>query len=164
NILAGQNGFLTASLLGASLLFLERQPVLAGVFFGCLTYKPQFGILLPVALVAAKKWRAVAAAVATAALLMGASVAAFGISALAAFPRGLFQQFGIVLEAGGLPDSAAMWSSLQTVYGLIRFLHGGAALAWLAQGVAALLVAAVVWFVWRSPTRYSLKSGILSVA
>ena len=31
NLVAAQNGFLTASLLGASLLFLERQPVLAGV-------------------------------------------------------------------------------------------------------------------------------------
>ena len=44
NFLAGQNGFLTGSLLGASLLLLERQPVLAGVFIGSLTYKPQFGI------------------------------------------------------------------------------------------------------------------------
>ena len=60
NILAGQNGFLTASLLGASLLSLERRPVLAGVFIGALTFKPQFGILLPVALAAAKQWRAVA--------------------------------------------------------------------------------------------------------
>src|SRR5438128_2495203 len=42
NILAGQTGFLTASLLGAALLFLEHQPVLAGAFIGCLTYKPQF--------------------------------------------------------------------------------------------------------------------------
>lgn len=44
NFLAGQNGFLTGSLLGGSLLLLERQPVLAGVFIGLLTYKPQFGI------------------------------------------------------------------------------------------------------------------------
>ena len=58
NLLAGQNGFLTGSLLGAALLCLERQPVLAGVFIGCLTYEPQFGILLPVALIAARQWRA----------------------------------------------------------------------------------------------------------
>ncbi len=64
NIAAGQSGFLTASLLGASLLVLERRPVVAGVFIGCLTYKPQWGILIPVALVAAKEWRAVASATA----------------------------------------------------------------------------------------------------
>ena len=58
NFLAEQNGFLTASLIGASLLALERRPVLAGVFMGFLTYKPQFGILFPVALAASKQWRA----------------------------------------------------------------------------------------------------------
>src|SRR5215472_13104009 len=62
NIFFGQNGFLTASLLGASLLFLERQPILAGVFIGCLTYKPQFGILIPLALAASNQWRAFASA------------------------------------------------------------------------------------------------------
>ena len=62
NFLAGQNGFFTTALLGASLLFLERSPVLAGVFMGCLTYKPQFGILLPIALAASREWRAFASA------------------------------------------------------------------------------------------------------
>jgi arabinofuranan 3-O-arabinosyltransferase len=162
NILAGQNGFLTALLLGASLLFLKRQPVLAGVFIGCLTYKPQFGILLPIALAAAKQWRAVASAAATAALFAGASFAAFGVSAWEAFPRGVFQQFGVVFEAEGLPDSAATWGYLQTVYGLIRYLHGGAALAWVGQGITALCAAIIVWFVWRSSTRYALKAAILS--
>jgi arabinofuranan 3-O-arabinosyltransferase len=162
NILAGQNGFLMAALLGASLLFLERQPVLAGIFIGLLTYKPQFGILLPVALAAAKQWRAVASAVATAALYAGASVATFGGSAWEAFPRGLFQQFGVVFQAEGLPDSAATWGYLQTIYGLIRYLHGGAALAWLGQGITTLCAAIIVWFVWRSPARYTLKAAILS--
>lgn len=162
NILAGQNGFLTAALLGASLLFLERQPVLAGVFMGLLTYKPQFGILLPVALTAAKQWRAVASAVATAALFTGVSMAAFGVSAWGAFPTGVFQQFGVVFEAEGLPDSAATWGYLQTVYGVIRYLHGGLALAWVGQGIIALCAAIIVWFVWHSPTRYALKAAVLS--
>jgi len=164
NIMPGQTAFLTASLLGASLLFLERQPVLAGVFIGCLTYKPQFGILVPVALAAAKEWRAVASAVATVILLTGASVVAFGVSAWEAFPRGLLQQFGVVLDAGRLPDVVANWGCLQTVYGLIRYLHGGATLAWVGQAVVALCAALIVWLVWRSPTRYALKAAILSVA
>jgi hypothetical protein len=41
NFFAGQNGFLTTSLIGTSLLSLERRPVLAGAFVGCLTHKPQ---------------------------------------------------------------------------------------------------------------------------
>ena len=163
NFLAGQNGFLLASLLGAALLFLERQPTLAGVFIGCLTYKPQFGILLPIALLAANQWRAIASAIATVALLAAASIAAFGASAWEAFPRGLFQQFGIVVGAEGEPLFAVNWGYIQSVYGLVRYLHGSAGLAWLAQGSMTLFAALLVWMFWRSPLRYALKAALLSI-
>jgi arabinofuranan 3-O-arabinosyltransferase len=158
NVLAGQNGFLTASLLGASLLFLERRPVLGGVFIGCLTCKPQFGVLFPVALLAAGQWRAMAIAVITAALLAGAAAAAFGTGAWAAFPRELVAQAGLNL----LADADSNWGTLQTTYGLVRSLQGGAALAWLAQGAVTAGTAAIVWVVWRSPIRYPLKAATLS--
>jgi Glycosyltransferase family 87 len=164
NILPAQNGFLVAALLGGSLYFLEFQPVLAGVFMGLLTYKPQFGILLPVALIAGRQWRAIASAVVAFTLLVGASTFAFGIDAWEALPRGISQQFSVVLEAQGVSDVTANWGYLQTVYGLIRYLHGGAALAWVGQAAIALCAAVVVWFVWRSPTRYALKAAILSAA
>jgi hypothetical protein len=44
NLGHGHNGFLTAALFGAALLQLDRKPVLAGVLFGCMAYKPQFGL------------------------------------------------------------------------------------------------------------------------
>jgi hypothetical protein len=59
NFIAAQNGFLSGSLLGLSLWFLDRRPVVAGIFIGCLTYKPQYGILFPIALVASRQWRAI---------------------------------------------------------------------------------------------------------
>jgi hypothetical protein len=158
--LAAQNGCLTASLLGAGLLCLERRPVLAGVFIGCLTYKPQFGVLVPVALIAAKEWRAIASAVITAAFLAGTSVAAFGFGVWLAFPRELVAQTGLNL----LADPASDWGYLQAVYGLVRTLHGAAALAWLAQGVMTFGIAVVVWLVWRSQVRFSLKAATLSAA
>ncbi len=159
NFLIGQNGFLTASLLGASLLLLDRRPVLAGVFIGCLTYKPQFGILLPVALIAAREWRACISAALTAICLVAASAAAFGVDGWVAFPRALFAQGSGTMFAN--PDWGFL---LQTVYGLILVLHGGAALAWLAQGAAAAGAAVIVWLVWRSPVRYPLKAATLSTA
>jgi arabinofuranan 3-O-arabinosyltransferase len=159
NFLIGQNGFLTASLLGASLLLLERQPVLAGVFIGCLTYKPQFGILLPVALISARQWRACVSAAVTAIFLVAASAAAFGVDGWVAFPRALFAQGSGTMFAS--PDWGFL---LQSVYGLILVLHGGAALAWLTQGVATAGVAIIVWLVWRSPVHYALKAATLSTA
>jgi Glycosyltransferase family 87 len=163
NILAGQNGCLTASLLGAALLCLDRRPLLAGVFIGCLTYKPQFGVLIPVALAASRDWRAFASAIFMACLLVGASIAAFGISPWEALPQGIMRQYKLVVLAGGQLDGAD-WGRLQTVYGLIRFLHGGGTLAWVGQGVMALCAVIVVWFVWRAPVRYALKAAVLSAA
>jgi len=159
NFLIGQNGFLTASLLGASLLLLERRPVLAGVFIGCLTYKPQFGILLPVALIAARQWRACVSAAVTAIFLVAASAAAFGVDGWLAFPRAIFAQGSETMFTS--PDWGFL---LQTFYGLTLVLQGGAALAWLAQGVATAGVGIVVWLVWRSPVRYALKAATLSTA
>jgi hypothetical protein len=160
NFLAAQNGFLTASLLGGSLLFLERRPVLAGVFMGCLTYKPQYGILFPVALVASRQWCAIASTAVTAAVLAAASVALFGAEVWAAFPQAFAVQSELSLGAG--PESN--WGYLQTVYGLIRSLHGPSDLAWLAQGLVTLGGAVIVWITWRSQVCYELKAAILSAA
>jgi arabinofuranan 3-O-arabinosyltransferase len=163
NVAQGQTGFLRASLVGAALLALERQPVLAGVFIGCLTYKPQFGILFPVALAAARQWRAIASAAITAALLASVSIAAFGTGPWEAFPRALLGHTDGVLVH--LPGSApSIWPPVQTVHGLVRALHCSETLAALAQGCTTAGVAMIVWLVWRSPVRYQLKAAILSAA
>ena len=52
NLVVGQNGFVTAGLLGGSLLLLQRRPVLAGCLIGLLSFKPHLGILFPLALIA----------------------------------------------------------------------------------------------------------------
>lgn len=169
NVLTGYNGFLTASLLGAALLFLERRPVLAGLFIGYLTYKPQWGILVPVALIAAKEWRAIGGAVAATALLAGASVAFFGVGPWEAFPDQLVAQGAVNLSLNPKIsrigyDPSSHWQYYQTVFGLVRTLHGGAAASWLAQGITAIGSAVVVWLVWSSPVRYALKAATLSAA
>ena len=53
--------------VGGGLLLLDRRPVLAGILFGALCYKPHFGMLIPVALAASGRWRAFGAAAASAA-------------------------------------------------------------------------------------------------
>jgi arabinofuranan 3-O-arabinosyltransferase len=169
NVLPGQSGFLTAGLLGAALLFLECHPVLAGVFIGCLTLKPQWGLVIPVALVAAGQWRAFGSAAATAALLAATSIVAFGLGPWEAFPRELLAQAGLNLSIDPGPlrfgfDPRGQWQYHQTIFGLIRVLHGGGVLAWLIQGITTIGVAVIVWLAWRSPARYALKAAILSAA
>ena len=162
DIAKGQTGFFGASLVGAALLSLERRPLLSGVFIGCLTYKPQYGIMFPVALVAAKHWRAFFSATISAFALVLISIAAFGIAPWQAFPHSLVGQADEVLGRHVLAD--ATWTDIQSLYGLVRACHGDAALAWLAQGCAASAAAAIVWQAWRSSSRYPLKAALLSPA
>ena len=165
NFIAGQSGALTAGLIGAALLTLERRPIVAGVFVGCLSYKPQFGILFPVALVAARQWRTIASAAATAVLLAGVSIAMFGIEPWTQFPRELLAQAGVNLFVGpGQGANPGPWGQVQSVYGLVRRLNGGPAIAWPGQGTATFGMAVIVWLVWRSRAQYTLKAAVLSAA
>src|SRR5689334_7665865 len=53
----GQNGLLSAGLLGSALLLLPTRPWLSGMLIGLLGYKPQIGLLIPFALAAGGQWR-----------------------------------------------------------------------------------------------------------
>ncbi len=101
NIGHGQNGFLTAALLGGALHWLDRRPWLAGVLIGCLAYKPQFGVLIPVALLAGGRWSTIAAAAATVAALVAVSFATLGGGVWHAFADSMTFTQTVVLEQGG---------------------------------------------------------------
>jgi arabinofuranan 3-O-arabinosyltransferase len=163
NFLCGQNGFVTATLLGSSLYILDRRPMLAGSIIACLAYKPHFGILIPVALAAGSQWRAFASAVATTMVLAGFTIIAFGADGWAEFVRRLAAQAEAYYFVD--PDGASGPNpGLQTVYGLVLALHVSPGLAVLTQGVATATSAVIVWVSWRSAARYSLKAATLSAA
>jgi Glycosyltransferase family 87 len=48
----GQSAFLTTALLTWGLLLLRDQPIIAGILLGALGFKPQLGLLVPIALIA----------------------------------------------------------------------------------------------------------------
>ena len=77
NITDGQVAFLVAALIVFGVRLLPRRPIAAGLVLGLLTFKPQFALLLPVALIAQGQWRALAAAAISALSL--ASAMMFGI-------------------------------------------------------------------------------------
>jgi hypothetical protein len=68
----GQFGAIIAALMALGVLLLDRRPVLGGVLLGLMVVKPQFGVLIPIALAVGRHWHAFAAAsvaVATSVLL-----------------------------------------------------------------------------------------------
>lgn len=85
NFIVGQNGFLTAGLVGGALVLLERRPIVAGMLLGLLTYKPHLGLLFPIALMAGGYWRTFFTAALVAVLMAAASWLAFGGEAWQAF-------------------------------------------------------------------------------
>jgi hypothetical protein len=155
NVLHGQAGFLVAALMGGALLLLERRPVLAGVLLGILTFKPQLGFLVPIALVADGQWRAVAAAAVTAVVVMLASYVAFGAETWSAFLAGA-QAARVHLETGELP-----WEKMHTVFAGARLIGVGVAGAYALQAAVTLAVAVLVWRAWRLPADPALKSALL---
>src|SRR5439155_20911409 len=64
-IVSGQSGFLAGALLAGGLRLAAGHPAAGGVLFGLLSYKPQLGLLIPVALVAAGLWRTLTIAAGT---------------------------------------------------------------------------------------------------
>lgn len=87
NLASTQNGFLTTGLLVAGLALRARNPVLAGMLFGVLTFKPQLGFLLPILLIAEWRWRVIVSATVTAAALVLMSVLAFGFESWTGYFR-----------------------------------------------------------------------------
>ena len=79
NVGHGQNGFLSAALFGAGALWLERRPIVAGLCLGALAYKPHLGIMIPIALAIAGRWKSFAAAGVAVMALAGASYGLFGL-------------------------------------------------------------------------------------
>jgi hypothetical protein len=78
NVMTGQNAFLSAALLVGGFRLLNTAPLLAGGLLGILTYKPQMWLMVPIALVAARQWRALASASLTALLIALLSLAFLG--------------------------------------------------------------------------------------
>ena len=159
NFSAGQNGFLTAALLGGVLVLLDRAPIAAGILLGLLTWKPQLGLLFPIILLLTGRWRAFAAAAATTVMLAAVSYAVFGLETWAAFFAALRDQASAVLNRGAVP-----FQEQQSVHALARFLGAGDTVAWSLHLAVALTAIVFTAWLWLRPTDYRLKAACLATA
>ena len=154
----GQNAFLTAALFGAATLAVDRRPVVAGLLFGTLCYKPQFGLMIPLALLAAGEWRAIAAAAASAAGLILVSLLLFGAGTWHAW----------IDTAGASPamyqSGRILFAGMANPFGAARLLGAGAPLAYAIQAAASLGAAVSVVLVWRRRQRAPLSTRAATLA
>lgn len=157
SFLAGQNGALTAAILGGGLLLLPARPVIAGLIFALAAYKPHLALLIPVCLIAGGHYRALAAMAGGGAFLVVASLIAFGTGAWISFFAQVDQHMGYVV-AGNLP-----LARIPTIYVTASRLLGNAAAASLIQGAVSLAVVILAAWTWRR-TRAPAERALVLVS
>jgi hypothetical protein len=118
-------------------------PVLGGILLGLATYKPQFGILIPVALVAAGQWRCIAAACATTTVLVVVTSSIFGgtiwLEWLKAFPGDAAQFYTMLANNRLMP----------TVEGDLHTFGISQGMGFVVQAIVACLAASLVFYSFR---------------
>jgi hypothetical protein len=152
-----QNGFLCAALMIGGIRLLGSRPVLSGILFGMLSAKPHLGLLITIALAAARTWTAFAAAAITSGLLAVVAALAYGGDIWPAWPTALHEHWDIyVLQSA---RAAQMMLSVAPGLGQLGVGHG-TALA--AQAVATLLAAVGVWACFRHGDRKLAGAALLA--
>jgi len=158
NLGHGHNGFLTAALMATALTQLDRQPILSGILFACLAYKPQFGVLIPLVLAASGRWRVFMAAAGGVIVMAAMITLAFGADVWSAFLASTHFTRVVVLEQG---DTG--WQKIQSVFSVVRMWGGSVPLAYAVQGAVTLAVAVALALLWRSRAAFALKAAALAI-
>jgi hypothetical protein len=153
-----QTGFLTSALQAGAANWLETRPFRAGLLIGGLVVKPQLAVLFPVALFAARQWRAVAGALTSVAALFALSWLIFGTATMLAYPQA-WSVSEYLLRTG----SESFFLRQETVYSMVRLILGADAAA-IIQAAATALVVALTWAVWSRPGPLQGKLALLFAA
>jgi Glycosyltransferase family 87 len=156
NMMVGHNGFLSGILLGAGLLCSESSPVLAGIFFGLMFYKPQLAILIPVALFAGGRWKVLSISTLSALCIVIISVLIFGDRPWMGFLHNL-------LAGANLTDTPFFWKKMPTVYATARSAGSGTIQAWILQGLIMIGILSGVCWVWSGEATAVSRVSILVI-
>jgi alpha-1,2-mannosyltransferase len=154
----GQNSLLTAGLIGAGTYLVDRRPIAAGLLWGALIYKPHLALMIPVALLAGRKWRALAAMAASAAAIVAISLLWFGVGTWLAF----------LTEAQSAASSFTTgrvgFAGLVSLFAAARLAGLGMIAADAIQLVVALAAAALTALVWARGQSLPVRSLVLIAA
>jgi hypothetical protein len=138
----GQNAFVTSAIFVTGVSMLKARPFAAGAVLGLLVIKPQLALLLPVAVVAARLWPAIAGAAASAAALLLVSLLLFG--------AGAFEGFWNILPIYGemMRNDKWPWNEFISVFAFLRWFGADQSLAMILHGLVAAAAAIVTWRAW----------------
>ncbi len=156
---SGQLTFLIAAIFLFSLLLLPTAEFAAGCLLGLLFLKPQFGLMVPVALLAGRHWRGIAGAAATVSLLLLLSLLAFGLQPWRDWLHLMFS--GDPALAAWMETGRHFGQSVDTC---VRLLGAPPRVAGALQLFAIVLSAACVWQVFSRPAARAKRAVVLLCA
>ena len=157
-LMHGHNGFLTALLLGGGLMLLERRPLVAGLLLGCLVYKPQFALVLPLLLLVLWNWRAIFGAAFSSLALIGITLAFWGWPVWQAFIDSLLLTQAIVIEEG-----RTGWEKIASPFAAVRGWGGSIDAAYAVQVLFSIgAIAATLWLARKA--RPDLRNAAVTAA
>ncbi len=157
NLRWGQNGFLSAALLGFAIASMETNPFFSGVMVGLLAYKPQMVILPFFVLLITKNWKALLSAVGTAVSASLISLLVFGKEVWIAFFQSLFQTSSSLTQTG-----TEVTSSIQpTLLTSLIDIGVDSKISVVLQIVVAICVVVAVCRVFKHADRMTLKGAML---
>ncbi len=137
----GQNSFLSAGLMAGGTLLLQRRPLAGGALLGALCFKPHFGLLIPIALLAGRRWRAMLGAALSVAALVAISLAAFGAESWRAF-------LGMAAGARQTVETGIALAGHVDLAGAMRLAGAAALYGWIVQAALGAVAAVCVGWVW----------------
>lgn len=154
----GHNGFLTALLLGGGLILLDRKPFLAGLLLGCLVYKPQFALVIPLLLLVTGQWRAILGAAVASLALIGLTLAIWGWPVWQAFLDSLPLTREIIIEQG-----KTGWEKIMSPFSAVRSWGLAIGPSWVVQAIVTLIaIASTLWLAAKS--RPALRNAATAAA
>ena len=156
NTIGAQNGTWTAALFGAGLGLLDRRPIVAGGCLGLLVCKPQLGLLIPLALLAGRRWRAFAAAAVTAAALIAIAALCFGPDIYGDYLRQVARLRQFIME-----DGTGVWHRMISVFVAARRLGADVPEAYAVQAVCSAVAALAVAAAWFRDASFGLRNALL---
>lgn len=155
NFYFGQNGFLSATLLGGGLLLLDGSPFLGGAILGLLCYKPQMAVLIPLALLAGRRWRSLGGAVASCGSMALASLLIFGGETWSAF----FHSIPLTLD--NLATHSSWFYKMPTIFAAARLAGFDPKVAWLLHGLGMLAAVGAIVLVWYRENSMAIRASAL---
>jgi hypothetical protein len=157
NVIAGQNAFLTAAILGCGLGMLNRRPAVAGATLGLMVIKPHLALAVPIALIVAGRWRTLSWAGVSAVCLATLSYVLFGLDAWVGFLNSSH------VARDMLEHGLAGFGKMQSMFVVARIFGASVGTAYALHGLVALSAVCILFWALRQPIGAAAERSLIVI-